>query len=608
MAAPVYSTDLTTLDAADATTNWTAIGTGAISAETDYFIEGSACISKVGWTAATRGMIFNSGSDRASLFTGHAAFIGWVEYHNPNLLDTYANGGIQLIIGSGTAAYNAWFVSGSDKIPLGGWHPFACDPTVDTNGDATTGSPSAVQQYLGVLAKVLGSGALKGNPLGVDVIRIGREARCEFGDAGNGYATLVGLEAYGNSPASGRRWGLILNREGAYYMQGALVLGTATNAVDFRDSDRAILILDTPKCHADFNEIEIRNASSRVDWTRFTVTALGTTSKGKFTVTNDCDVNLDSCSFIDMNTFALGASTSFLNCVFIRCNTITAPGSNMSGSTFTTPTVAADTSAIVWNANQDTDGYLNDTVFSKGTNAHHAVELGTSSPTTVTFRRIAFTGFNASNAQNDSTIHVKRTTGTVTINLIGCSGNISYKSAGATVTLVVDPVTTAVTVKDVNTGSAIQSARVLLLAADGTGPMPYQESTTITRSGSTATATCTGHGLVTNDYVVIKGANQQEYNGVFQVTVTGTDTFTYTVAGTPATPATGTIVTTGAPLYGTTDVNGLISASRSFTTSQPITGRVRKATTGTLYKTGTVSGTISNTAGFSATVQLIPDT
>jgi hypothetical protein len=226
----------------------------------------------------------------------------------------------------------------------------------------------------------------------------------------------------------------------------------------------------------------------------------------------------------------------------------------------------------------------------------------------VTFRRIAFTGFNASNEQNDSTIHVKRTTGTVTINLIGCSGNISYKSAGATVTLVVDPVTTAVTVKDVNTGSAIQSARVLLLAADGTGPMPYQESTTITRSGSTATATCTGHGLVTNDYVVIKGANQQEYNGVFQVTVTGTDTFTYTVAGTPATPATGTIVTTGAPLYGTTDVNGLISASRSFTTSQPITGRVRKATTGTLYKTGTVSGTISNTAGFSATVQLIPDT
>ena len=272
-----------------------------------------------------------------------------------------------------------------------------------------------------------------------------------------------------------------------------------------------------------------------------------------------------------------------------------------------TSSVAADASALLWNVNTDTDGKLDDCSFSKGTNAHHAIQLGTSSPTTVTLRRIAFSGFNASNAQNDSTLLVSRTSGTVTINLVGCSGNISYKTAGATVTLVVDPVTTSVTVKDISTGSAIQSARVLLTTSDGTGPMPYQKTTTITRSGSTATATCTGHGLLTNDYAVIKGANQFEYNGVFQVTVTDANTFTFTVSGTPATPATGTITTTGAPLYGTTDSNGLISASRSFTTSQPITGKVRKATTGTLYKTGSVSGVINNTTGFSVIVQLIVD-
>lgn len=66
----------------------------------------------------------------------------------------------------------------------------------------------------------------------------------------------------------------------------------------------------------------------------------------------------------------------------------------------------------------------------------------------------------------------------------------------------------------------------------------------ITRASSTATVTTgSAHGLSTGHYVTIAGAGQAEYNGVFQVTVTGGTTFTYTVNGTPATPATGTITT-----------------------------------------------------------------
>jgi hypothetical protein len=68
-----------------------------------------------------------------------------------------------------------------------------------------------------------------------------------------------------------------------------------------------------------------------------------------------------------------------------------------------------------------------------------------------------------------------------------------------------------------------------------------QTVTSITRSGSTATATRTAHGYSTGDFIKIAGAAQPEYNGDFYVTVTGANTFTYTVTGTPATPATGTI-------------------------------------------------------------------
>jgi hypothetical protein len=435
MTVPSYTSDVTSteLSTAEATTNWTAIGTGAISVETDYPIQSAGCISKVGWTAATRGQIFNSGSDRASLFgASRAAYLAWIEYHNPSLLDSFANGGIQLIIGSGTAAYNSWSVAGAETIPYAGWHCFAVDPSVDTNGDITpTGSPTAVQQYFGAVAKVLGSGALKGNPFGVDVIRIGREMRSEFGETAN-FATLVGAEAVANSVAN--RWGLLMNREGAFYMQGLFVMGTATNAVDYRDSDRVLFILDTPKVHSEFNGFEIRHASSRVDWTRYTVKALGTASRGRFIVTNNADVNLDSCSFIDMDSFAFLGASAALDCVFLRCNAITAPGSNLSGSQVTAPTVATNTSAVIWDVATNPAGFLDDMAFTKGTNAHHAIEFGLNSPTSISLVGQRYTGFNAANAQDDSVLHIKRTTGEVTINVSG-GDTPSYRTDGATVVI-----------------------------------------------------------------------------------------------------------------------------------------------------------------------------
>lgn len=66
--------------------------------------------------------------------------------------------------------------------------------------------------------------------------------------------------------------------------------------------------------------------------------------------------------------------------------------------------------------------------------------------------------------------------------------------------------------------------------------------TSITRSGSTATVTTTSDHLYASSIdVIITGANEAEYNGTFNITVTDTDEFTYQVSGTPATPATGTI-------------------------------------------------------------------
>ena len=69
----------------------------------------------------------------------------------------------------------------------------------------------------------------------------------------------------------------------------------------------------------------------------------------------------------------------------------------------------------------------------------------------------------------------------------------------------------------------------------------YFSISTITRSGQTATVvTTSAHGLVTGDTVRIGYATQSQYNGMFVVTVLTATSFTYTVVGSPATPATGT--------------------------------------------------------------------
>jgi hypothetical protein len=71
--------------------------------------------------------------------------------------------------------------------------------------------------------------------------------------------------------------------------------------------------------------------------------------------------------------------------------------------------------------------------------------------------------------------------------------------------------------------------------------------TSITRSGSTATLTFSiGHGYTTGmtTQIFVAGATQTEYNGLFTATVTSNTVVTYTVSGTPATPATGTITFT----------------------------------------------------------------
>lgn len=109
-------------------------------------------------------------------------------------------------------------------------------------------------------------------------------------------------------------------------------------------------------------------------------------------------------------------------------------------------------------------------------------------------------------------------------------------------------------------------------------PAATISSITFSQATGLATVTTSGaHSLATNNQITISGATQAAYNGTQHIQVTSTTTFTYSVSFTadrPATPATGTIVATGA---GT-----VVGASFTFTVANSPT----TPATGTITATG----------------------
>jgi len=179
-------------------------------------------------------------------------------------------------------------------------------------------------------------------------------------------------------------------------------------------------------------------------------------------------------------------------------------------------------------------------------------------------------------------------------------------TASGTVTVSATAVTTKITVRDEN-DDPLQSARVLVEAGDGTGDLPFEDTVTITRSGGTASVSHTAHGLSNGDKVAIRDAVEVEYNGVYAITNVSTNAYDYTVSGSPATPATGSITSTGVVVEGLTNASGIVSAAKGFSVNQNVRGRIRKATATPRYKSNDFTDTVDNANGLTKAVQLVRD-
>ena len=526
-------------------------------------------------------------------------FRKWINTTNVPYIDTLANGGYELSCYDGsTTEYKTMF---SSENYFGGWFNVVFDM------DSFTTLTLANVQRWGLRCQHHTSAKNVDN-VWTDAYKY-LDGYSMTGGALTDPITLSDIEVADRGTTTLYGYGVVTEYGGVYYATGTVQFGTGATTMYFEMDGDILIFEDKPIAAGLYSLSGVGTGSTVVIQNNSTIVSAGTTDATRF-VFDWSDANL--VSFTCTDTLIVRASTSAFKSgqtvtgnTFNDCGQITHGGADMTDCVVKSYEGTANTSALVYNVGVDPDGEMDNMVFEVGVAATHAIEFGTTSPTTMTLRGCVFSGYNTADTQNDSTFHFKRTSGTVVLNLIGCSGEFTYRTDGATIDISIDPVTTIIRTVD-SDGDPVAGATVIAEAADGSGDLPYGDTVSIVVSGTTATVTHGSHGLATNQYVVIRGVqNDEEYNGLKEITVTAPGTYTYdVVTGTPS-PATGTdINSTGVAVTGTTDTAGEVSDARTYTADQNITGSARKASSAPYYEAVDFTDTVDNVNGLTKVVQL----
>jgi len=526
-----------------------------------------------------------------------------------NLVQTQALGGVKYVLYDGTDEIG-YEIGGNDNtgIPL---TPFFNGYKLDvSNSSAFTAHAFAGTE--GGLAKTAITGVGYGtNHLAKAQGSIDNCFLDQFYYMANGSAALTVNGGTSGTPITfatlssddiSNGWGLISNPQGAQYNLFCPTEwgDSGTASTYFSESDSQITLIGVGIGAGNF-DMSLTGNSTGTNLFKLSgcvVVNLGAAANWDLSDANFNTMEVDSTQFVDNGAFTFpvtgGTSRHCNDATFVNCGQV-----NPSTCTFLRNTFIGTTDANgALLANKDLDSM---TFTSDGTG--HAIYITT--PGTYDYTLNSFTGYGAT-ASTDAVIY-NNSGGSVTIN-VNSGDTPTYRNGASATTTIVSGAVTVKAVAALKAGTAVESARVYLRASDGTGPFPFEDSVTITRSGTTATVSHTGHGMATNDKVAISGiTDKTEDLGVRQITVTGVNAYTYTTTNSGSTSYTGAITSTFVALNGLTDVNGELSTSRVYTSNQPVIGWTRKSSGSPYLQEGVLVGTVLSSTGFDGTAVMLPD-
>jgi len=610
--------------------SWSEQGGGTISLSEDVFLIGTACIS--GKYAGKDGFHqYDLGGGNELDFTastgteaGQCIYI-WISMTALGTLDTLSTFPLCIRVSSdapGTSNYVDYLIAGNDDKNgwAGGFKCFVIDPT--KTGSRVSGTQSTIIASVRTLGIWIDcSGSARADSIFIDQISVGSGLRITGTSTTAWSDTVEYCTAYAT-----RGWGMFQEREGIYYAYGKMYIGDETSqsaAVSFADQGK-IIQFGTSEYYQggewkssvsiDFSGLIIEDHADHT--TTFTDGVIVGSDNGRagtvFAGNSFMNVSFDLYGSNNLASLTALYGTQFKDCTgilnsgddsdhkflgvsFAGCSQFDPVGAPVIRNAIFAETSDPD-SALLWN---ETINIQNTKFISNTIGAAIEIPFVSGTDFEYDFIDLSFSG-------NDPYDVYNSTANDIIVNNIGSNASTYVGDTGSIVTFVTDPVTTTITVKNVNTQAIIEGARVLVVVADDSN-FPYQDSVTIVSSGTTATVTHTAHGLITDNEILIAGANEDPYNSATTITVTGDDTYTYTMLEDPDSPATGTITATMVIIDDSTNGSGIVTDTRTLSTSQPITGRVRSATSSPYYKNSPISSTIDSDAGVSITILLIPD-
>jgi hypothetical protein len=437
------------LNQVDAVTGWTATDGPTLFTVEPTPVEATGCLA-MQVSQGTENAYVSITSDNYS--NGGSLFILMADRAE---FDTTVNGGIGIIVGDGTNRI-AYHVGGSDgtgfrhDIGLVKWASFQIDlANKPANFTVLTGTEAALNEaaitqvgvYFLTVAKSVGGA----DNCFWDIIRW----------ADNG----VGIQFYGGTVGTPESWdtltiqdrangnlqGHYLIRkvgEGVYDIQGNISIGDAigTNSTYINADTEVFVFGDRGQSVNNFYRFNgVGNATGTTD-INFDSCIFNNALSGSMDFSNaNITADVRSSTFIgwDQGINTGGSGNVWTGNIFSGCGTLTTTGTDISESSFTLFTGVADDSQVFWNATTDPGTNLDGCRFTKNTADTHAIEFPAGFTSgSINLTDIDFVGYSASNNVNGSVLNFLGTTGSVTVNVSGGSGTVSYKTAGTTITIV----------------------------------------------------------------------------------------------------------------------------------------------------------------------------
>lgn len=466
MAAPAYNTNLNDITRANnapedsTTTGWSALGGGGagLNADPDFAYQGGFSLNKQ-ITNTHKGQVFNYGSTIA--LGAHDHLFVWLYATTPGLMDTLANFGMTVAVGTATNAVVEFHVAGAAEYAAGGWvcWPIHYKNTANTSIPyrTLTGSPGADPQYFG--GELSTTDTVRAVNFGVDVQRYGTGIFITSGSSGDP-ATFTGAAAKNDLVAN--RWGVLLGVPGGFAQQGRVVLGQNSGSIPdssgtyFSDSNQLITFTDTPHARSDFTEIFIDVAATEFYLTSVTMLGLGQTNSGRLTYNDSGTLSvLKTCTFASIGPTSLQASVTASGSTWRDCGLITQNSAALENCTFDG---VSGSTAYQLLSDHPRD-ITNCSFVSGGTGTGHGIRFTT--PGTYTFTGNLFSGYGASGS-TDAAVN-NNSGGIVILNIEGQGDSPTVRNEAGSVTALVSTVPLTVTVKDTD-GAVIENAAVGIFA------------------------------------------------------------------------------------------------------------------------------------------------